>query len=805
MFGTIDYTYCTREMSLNGLPGWQLSACSEHLDSDDRNRVTEKYFHALPSKDYPDIDMRDPSTHPRTVLFDENGGRFYLANGKSIPELQGTTRPGNHFTRVLVTTEPEDFYWTSPAQTLCIEELWVQPLSATPGKLGSKAAPSQSQTPDELIRYFRGKTWFWDNFAVMLTLIEKTLEPSGPRVFIQTDDEVEFLNCLALFSFFLSRPQQLRLTFRMGTYNPESESYRVIGVHPAVLADLHGFDLAQTNESFIDLIGQGMSDIKPSPTATRVVDWLNSHDSGDVIRTVEQLREWETYMESTVAVEAVRTILLGEKGNEFTGAVIQALVAFSRVSPENDSVAAWVADCTDYLLQAGTAVGELVDVSRSLIVGGHVGAGVHILNEVVRRSIGKPSDIARVIGPPGYWAEALPVLSSADRGDWAEERIAELRRSLVSIGAYGDDFRSESIGGYLSLLKAVNRGEEIRIDLNLYDRQARLLADNPALSTSVHEWEEGDLIFDAARNLLLTDLLTNQSPLTMGVARGEYDSFLSQQYSHDLDTWILVAQLRREHHGDEGRALNSGLHKLASRSTIENWWPFFHDLDGNVDFTGGLEWLRAQRSCPVSLGDAIATWYQQNPAQLARILEFLVARPSMSASRELSRILDQFHVVRHELANLQGRRKPSEIRRLTPQELFLHLEIIVKTAWQHADLVICEELIRTLYDANLQNQTHMETRRQIEEKVPGVLRNVASTVQMNVKVPDSADCARSTLAMITPLVLRRLAKEDGRDTSALVDEYLSGRSSSEKLKDTFESARNLLSPFGSRKKTGKGR
>ncbi|WP_051050947.1 GAP1-N2 domain-containing protein [Nocardiopsis salina] len=298
-FEVATYTDVTSSEAIDGVDGFNFQAVSPGLTGEDRQRIREGLLHRV----VPSWALgHDPLDHPPTCAFTVEGGRSYLALGRST----GTTnsgRPGNQVTQVIAASDPDDFVPYRPAQLYGARrwelekapgpelDPWVTPLEIRPE---FEADALRSLVVDD--------EWATRVLPHFLTMVDEAAGPEPVKAVLLHTDLDTVMRWIALGTLFVDPERAQTLRFRALVDDPWRADAALVGVSP----EFGPVDLDSAN--VLDLVGRTVPGIEPSGAAQARAELFLGHDAADALSAVETARRWEPALGPVASLDAARIV-----------------------------------------------------------------------------------------------------------------------------------------------------------------------------------------------------------------------------------------------------------------------------------------------------------------------------------------------------------------------------------------------------------------------------------------------------------------------------------------------------------------
>ena len=328
-FGTAIYTNCAPGQGIEGIGGMQFQSHSPEVSREALAVIRRHLIYEPPEQL---IRERQPiEAFPPSFAHAYEGGIFATAAGVYIGREADGTRPGNHLTHAIVTSDPGAYRSVRPAQ-LFRASFWrtepapttrSEPLAASwmPGPLdAAKVGPFVNAQPD-------GAALLTALLATLLTYLERDGITASRRVLLISEDPEPVLYWLTAATLLIPLPDALRIGFKVFTADPARSATPVVAVHP---------DWARSIATVEDDRGYAVFDLRrnswtPVPEPLEAQHWarlLCEVDPYDLNETVELAAA--SGLSGNVAYELASAAVVGHTPSP---ANVDALVDWLRTGP----------------------------------------------------------------------------------------------------------------------------------------------------------------------------------------------------------------------------------------------------------------------------------------------------------------------------------------------------------------------------------------------------------------------------------------------------------------------------------------
>lgn len=557
------FTDVRAEEAVTGFDGFQFQSVSADFTGEDMALVQGE-LNFVPAPAWASAHDDDETSHPMQCSFAERTGRYYLTKSRALGRtISG--RPGNQLTEAAVAATEDDLAPYSPAQLMTAKE-W------TLAKAPEKQRPAWV-TPLEIDESFedaaledhvRGDAWLQQALPAIVTMLERSLEEGGNRVFVQHTDLHEVLRLIAIGSLLLDPAAVRRLSFRAFHQNPWNGDFRVVGVHPELSTLIPTADWKNTSAaSWIDLEAREIGEIEVSDSADTAVRWMVEHGLFQA-RGAIQMRHQLVPLLGTADGTQVAELL--SWGREASGAGPSgAARAVARLAEErqSDLLETYQDEFVDAITMTRAddeqTFAAVADTVRALLDAGHFDMAAEITLPMLESLAAEP----RFSG-----TFALGIASAAVPMAWSDAEARE-QASL----AWGTALRDAPPVELAALFSATGRLDLVLEGALLEpaaDRLVQQWIEEPSLGRGREAWYASRTIEGRLVDLLAAGIDAGDPLRTRAFFAGEWDSLLGRGH-RALDAWGRardIAHLPLEERASELTSLPRGALPGASRQLI---------------------------------------------------------------------------------------------------------------------------------------------------------------------------------------------------------------------------------------------
>lgn len=564
-FEAAIFTDVTAAESVAGLDGFHFQSVSPGFTGEDMAAVQGE-LNFVPTPTWATAHDGDELSHPEQSSYAVRQGRFYFT--RSVARgLTTNGRPGNQLTEAAATSSRDDLVPYSPAQ-LMTATAWT--LAKAVGKTRDPWLTPLQIDPRfediELERFARSDPWVLSALPAFVTMLQRSLTEEGHRVFIQHRDAATVLRWIALGSMLLDAESATQLTFRVFTASPWNGSFKVVGVHPDLLALVPAASWQNVpSASWIDVEARAFGQIEPTPLAQSAVRWFVDHGIFEAMGAIQLAGQLQESLGDELAVRVAELFTFGGAAGrdswELTCRAVSGLIA----SRETHLIESYADEVIDALTtfqprddhdfrQVAEVIGGLLDARL-----GDIAAGITA-----------PTVEALAATPRGAGAFALRLSAAQGRMVWtdAESQAAAGRAWATALaGAQATE---------LSALFTATTLLALDIDRSLLmpavDRLAEQWAAHPALGAARAGWYAAELVEEAVAAVVSAALAAGDATQLRALSRGEW-SALSVNSRSPMSGWVRAADLAARAPIERTRLLEAG----TARGIPESSWRLVVD------------------------------------------------------------------------------------------------------------------------------------------------------------------------------------------------------------------------------------
>lgn len=545
-FEVATYTDVTSSEAVDGVDGFNFQAVSPGLTGEDRQRIREGLLHRV----VPSWALgHDPLDHPPTCAFMVEGGRSYLALGRSTGATN-SGRPGNQVTQVIAASDPDDFVPYRPAQLYGARrwnlekasgpelEPWVTPLEIRP-----------EFEADALRDLVAGDEWAARVLPHFLTMVDEAAGPDPVKTVLLHTDLDTVMRWIALGTLFVDPERANTLRFRALVEDPWRADAALVGVSP----EFGPVDLGSAH--VLDLVERTVPGIEPSEAARARAELFLGHDAADALSAVETARRWEPALGPVASLDAARIVAV--PGADTGGArawrtAVSAIDGLAGAGQEDD-LALYGEELGDVAVTHGPATAEEFALA---------GRAVHSTH-----ALGLDQVAREVLAPV---LEALTAAPQHAR-DFARE-LSGAEKPLE----WGSDEERAAVGGFLETVLAAAPQEALPDLLDAArvvgapvpqarrDEAARRIADlwlhDPELGRDRWQrWLAGPEAAAEVSDHLADACGQGEHRAVDAVRRGDWDHLAQEADVPALRGWVQAARIGRQPVAERRAAVASAL------------------------------------------------------------------------------------------------------------------------------------------------------------------------------------------------------------------------------------------------------
>ncbi len=255
-FGTAIYTNCAPGQGIEGVGGMQFQSHSPDVGRETLAIIRRHLIYEPPEQL---IRERQPiDAFPRSFAHVYEDGIFATAAGVYIGREADGSRPGNHLTHAIVTSNPDAYRSVRPAQLFRASFWRTKPAPATQSEPLAASWEPGPLDPAEVARFVNAQPGGAELLAALLAALLAHVKRDGSaqavrRVLLISEDPDPALRWLTAATLLIPLPDALRIGFKVFTTDPARSAMPVVAVHPdwarsvATVEDDRGyavFDLA---------------------------------------------------------------------------------------------------------------------------------------------------------------------------------------------------------------------------------------------------------------------------------------------------------------------------------------------------------------------------------------------------------------------------------------------------------------------------------------------------------------------------------------------------------------------------------
>ena len=287
-FGTAIYTNCAPGQGIDGVGGMQFQSHSPEVNREALTIIRRHLIYEPPERL---IRERQPiEVFPPSFAHVYEDGIFATAAGIYLGREADGTRPGNHLTHAIVTSDPRAYRTVRPAQ-LFRASFWrtkpapttqTEPLAASwePGPLdAAEVGRFVNAQPD-------GAALLTALLAALLANLKHNRVSASRRVLLISEHPEPVLQWLTAATLLIPLPEALRVGFKVFSTDPARSAMPVVAVHPdwarsiATVEDDRGY-------AVFDLPRNRWTQVPEPPEAKHWVKLFGEADPYDLNEMVE--------------------------------------------------------------------------------------------------------------------------------------------------------------------------------------------------------------------------------------------------------------------------------------------------------------------------------------------------------------------------------------------------------------------------------------------------------------------------------------------------------------------------------------
>jgi hypothetical protein len=233
-FGTAIYTNCAPGQGLEGVGGMQFQAHSPEVGREALTIIRRHLIYEPPERL---IRERQPiEAFPPSFAHVYEDGVFATASGVYIGREAEGTRPGNHLTHAIVTSDPGTYRSVRPAQLFRASFWRTKPAPTTQS---DPVGPSWEPGPldaAEVGRFVNAQPGGAELLAALLAALQPHVKGDRGthprRVLLISEHPDPALYWLTAATLLIPLPAALRISFKVFTTDPARSAMPVVAVHP---------------------------------------------------------------------------------------------------------------------------------------------------------------------------------------------------------------------------------------------------------------------------------------------------------------------------------------------------------------------------------------------------------------------------------------------------------------------------------------------------------------------------------------------------------------------------------------------
>lgn len=535
-FEVAIFTDVTAAESVTGFDGFQFQSVSPGFDGEHMS-VVQSELNFVPVSTWGSAHGDDRS-HPEQFSFAVRDSQLYLTKSHSLG-LTANGRPGNQLTEVATTSSVDDLVPYTPAQLMMAttwtqakaqsktREPWTTPLQINP-----------EFEADELERFARFDPWVLGVLPSFVTMLRRTLADDGHRVFIQHTDLMEVLRWIALGSVLLDSESAKRLTFRAFHTNPWTGAFKVVGIHPDLLALSSTADWRNSpSASWIDPRTRTISETVPSALAAASVRWLTDHGIFEAMGATQLASELQSALGPDLAVQAADLVTFGaatQRARDMWGTATKTLAALASAGQREpiESIADELLDVlVTYRPQGAGEFTQAADTVAELLNAG--------LPDIATGVLGPTLEALAVV--PEFAGVFAGQLANTPRAmDWSDPDARHMAAKAWATALAGaPDSELSRLFGATNVL-----GLELDATLLIpaVDRLSDQWAADPSMVEQSRTWYARTIVQDAVEEKVGDALARGDHLQMQALLRGDWSN-LTTAGNSPLSGWLRVREL----------------------------------------------------------------------------------------------------------------------------------------------------------------------------------------------------------------------------------------------------------------------
>jgi GTPase-associated protein 1, C-terminal domain/GTPase-associated protein 1, N-terminal domain type 2/GTPase-associated protein 1, middle domain len=288
-FGTAVYTNCAPGQGIEGVGGMQFQSHSPDVGREALAIIRRHLIYEPPERL---IREREPiEAFPSSFGHVYEDGIFATAAGVYIGREADGTRPGNHLTHAIVTSNPGAYRSVRPAQLFRASFWRTKPTPATESEPLAGSWEPGPLDPAQVARFVNAQPGGAELLAALLAALLAHVKRDGGaeasrRILLISEDPDPALRWLAAATLLIPLPDALRIGFKVFTTDPARSATPVVAVHPdwarsvATVEDDRGY-------AVFDLTGNRWTTVPQPPEAQHWAKLFCEADPYDLSEAVE--------------------------------------------------------------------------------------------------------------------------------------------------------------------------------------------------------------------------------------------------------------------------------------------------------------------------------------------------------------------------------------------------------------------------------------------------------------------------------------------------------------------------------------
>jgi hypothetical protein len=229
-FGTAIYTNCAPGQGIEGVGGMQFQSHSPDVGREALAIIRRHLIYEPPERL---IRERQPiEVFPPSFAHVYEDGIFATAAGVYIGREAEGTRPGNHLTHAIVTSDPGAYRSLRPAQ-LFRSSFWrTKPAPTTQTESLTATLEPGPLDAAEVGRFVKAQPGGIELLAALLAHLNRHGGTPPRRVLLISGDPDTALRWLTAATLLIPIPEALRISFKVFTTDPARSAMPTVAVHP---------------------------------------------------------------------------------------------------------------------------------------------------------------------------------------------------------------------------------------------------------------------------------------------------------------------------------------------------------------------------------------------------------------------------------------------------------------------------------------------------------------------------------------------------------------------------------------------